>query len=58
MESTVAGDADMVFGSLDDDERHMVAALLRGIDVTEIYSPTRVNRLASKFGLVPGNSLD
>ena len=54
----VTDDADTVFGSLSDEERGMVASILKGIDVTEIYSPARVNQLALKFGLAPGHSLD
>ena len=33
-------------------------AFLLGYDVTEVFSPERVNRLAAKFGLTPGASLD
>ena len=54
----VTDDADTVFRSLSDEERNMVASILKGIDVTEIYSPARVNQLALKFGLAPGHSLD
>jgi len=36
----------------------MVASVIKGVDVTEIYSPERVNRLAAKMGLVPGHLLD
>ena len=34
----------------------MIASVVRGGDVTELYSLERVNKLAPKFGLVPGHS--
>ena len=55
-----AADADMsaVFDTLDEEEKKVVESVIRGVDVTEIYSPARVNRLAAKMGLIPGHSLD
>ena len=32
--------------------------VVKGVDVMEIFSPARVNQLASKFGLIAGASLD
>ena len=37
---------------------HIVASTLLGVDLTEVYSPERVNKVAKKYGLVPGSSLD
>ena len=36
----------------------MIAALARGADVTEIFSPKRIAKVCAKYGLVPGDSLD
>ena len=44
--------------SLSNEERNILAAIIRGVDVTEVFSPERVNKLASRFGLVPGASMD
>ena len=35
-----------------------MASAVRGVDITDIYSPARVNKIATKMGLVPGHSLD
>ena len=32
--------------------------LIMGVDITEVYSPERVNKTAAKYGLKPGSSLD
>ena len=55
-----AADADMsaVFDTLDEEEKKVVESVIRGVDVTEIYSPASVNRLAATMGLIPGHSLD
>ena len=39
-------------------DRKVLASLILGVDITEVFSPKRVNELASKFGLTPGSSLD
>ena len=36
----------------------MLASVLKGHDVTEIYSPERVTKLCKKYGLVAGDSYD
>ena len=36
----------------------MLSSVILGADLTELYSPERVNKLAGKFGLTPGHSLD
>ena len=44
--------------SLTATDRKLLASLILGVDVTEVFSPKRVNELAAKFGLTPGSSLD
>ena len=44
--------------SLDEMEKRMLSSVVMGADITEVYSPERVNKLAEKFGLRKGNSLD
>ena len=51
-------DMDSIYDALTDDEKKIIASVIRGADVTEIYSPVRVNQIAAKLGLVPGYSLD
>ena len=41
-----------------DTDKKILLAVIMGIDITEIYSPERVARLAKKFGLVSGSSMD
>ena len=36
----------------------IIASCLFGVDITEVYSPERVNRVVQKWGLTPGSSLD
>ena len=50
------GDADMP--GLHEVDRKILASVLLSVDITEVYSPTRVNQVAAKFGLTPGSSLD
>ena len=49
---------DAMFDALTEEDRKIVASVNRGGGITEIHSPQRVNKLASKMGLVPGHSLD
>ena len=49
-------DADI--GMLDDVDRKILSASILGVDITEVYSPERVARVAKKFGLVSGSSMD
>jgi hypothetical protein len=51
-------EADQMMSSLDEIDRRILASIIMGADVTEVFSPERVNRLATKFGLTPGASLD
>ena len=39
-------------------DRKIMSAVLRGMDVTEVYSPERVTRACLKMGLWPGSSMD
>ena len=43
---------------LDDVDKKILSSVILGVDITEVYSPERVNKLARKFGLVPGASMD
>ena len=40
------------------EDMEVLSAVLRGVDITEVYSPERVNRLCHKYGLVAGDSFD
>ena len=44
--------------SLTKQDKKILASVILGVDVTEVFSPERINRLAAKFGLTPGSSLD
>ena len=48
---------DMMSG-LDDIDRRNIRCALFGVDVTELYSPERVTKLCTRFGLIPGSALD
>lgn len=55
----MATDLDTVAGSeLDRTDKAILAAVILGADITEVYSPERVNRVAAKFSLAKGSSLD
>ena len=51
-------DADQVIDSLDEINRRILSSVITSVDVTEVFSPARVNKLAAKFRLLPGASLD
>ena len=51
-------DADQMITSLDEIDRRILASIVMSVDVTEVFSPARVNKLAAKIGLLPGASLD
>ena len=44
--------------SLDEIGRHILASVIVSVDVTEVFNLTRIHKLAAKFGLLPGASLD
>ena len=39
---------------MDEDDRIILASAILGVDVTEIYSPERIAKVATEFGLVQG----
>ena len=41
-----------------DEDIGVLASVLKGVDITEIYSRERVTRLCNKYGLVAGDSFD
>ena len=43
---------------LDDVDKKILSASILGVDITEVYSPERVARVAKKFGIVSGSSMD
>ncbi len=44
--------------TLDEMDVKMLCQVMRGVDVTEIYSPERVNKVAQQLGLERGLSMD
>ena len=45
-------------GSCSKLDRKILSAILRGVDVTEVYSPERVTKACMKAGMRPGSSMD
>ena len=43
---------------LNDIDKKILLASISGVDITEVYSPERFARVAKKFGLVSGSSMD
>lgn len=39
---------------ISEDAPRMLSACIQGVDVTEIYSPTRINQVCHEFGLRMG----
>lgn len=50
------GDANMDL--LDEVDKNILASIILGVDICEVFSPERVNAMVRKFGLTPGSSLD
>ena len=44
--------------SMDEVDRKILAAPIPGVDITEVYSPDRVAKVAQKCGLRVGSSFD
>ena len=42
----------------DDIDKHIISSYILGVDITEVYSPARVNEVARRWGLKPGSSVD
>ena len=52
------GEIEDMSEGLNEEDRKILAAVILGVDVTEIYSPVRVAAMAEKFGMKPGSSFD
>ena len=39
-------------------DRKIIASVILGVDITEVYSPERIAKVAREFGLNPGSSMD
>ena len=50
-------DDDMLDG-LEEFDRRILAASIPGVDITAVYSPERIAKVAKKFGLQAGSSFD
>ena len=42
----------------EEEDRKILASMLLGVDITEVYSPERIARVATELGLVAGSSMD
>ena len=40
------------------DDRIIIASIIMGVDITEVFSPERVVTVARRMGLTPGSSMD
>ena len=40
------------------EDARIVAAIARGVDITEVFSPNRLAKACIRFGLIPGGSMD
>ena len=49
---------DRAIDVFNDTDEKILSASIMGVDITEIYSPERVARVAREFGLVAGSSMD
>ena len=49
---------DEMLDSMTEIDRKILAAAILGVDITEVYSPKRVAKVAAKFGLRAGSSFD
>ena len=49
---------DDMLDSTDEVDRKILAAAILGVDITEVYSPEMVAKVAQKFSLGAGSSLD
>ena len=43
---------------MDDEDAALLSAVLKGVDITEVYSQERVVKVGKKFGLIRGDSID
>ena len=49
---------DMDLNGLNVKDKKIMSAILRGVDITEVYSPERVAEACKRFGMIPGSSMD
>ena len=42
---------------MSEEDRKILASMLLGVDITEVYSPERIARAAIEFGLVADSSM-
>ena len=56
--STATMDSDMDMIAMSTEDKKVVAGVLLGVDMTEIYSPIRVAKVCIRMGLTPGSSTD
>ena len=54
------GDVDdnPMVGIMDHADRKILSAVIRGVDITEVYSPERVGKVWRKYGLMTGQAMD
>ena len=50
-------DVDQNMDSFDKVDRRILASVIMSVDVTEVFSVARVDKLAAKFGFAPGLSI-
>ena len=49
---------DMTLSGLNEIDRKILASVILGVDITEVFSPERVAQVARRFGLTSGSSMD
>lgn len=52
------GGSELYLGNPDETDRNIIAAVTRGIDATEVFSPARATQVCNMFKLVPGSAFD
>ena len=52
------GADDMTLSGLNEADRKIIASVIMGVDITEVFSPERVAQVAKRFGLTTGSSMD
>ena len=43
---------------MSEEDKKIIASVILGVDITEVYSPKRIARVAEQFGLTAGSSMD
>ena len=49
---------DEMMDSMNEIDRRIMASVILGVDITEVFSPERVAEVAKRYGLVAGSSFD